>query len=900
MITVTINGKALEAQPGMTIMEVADRHGIYIPRLCYHKALSPIGACRICVVEVKPGPPRPVPACTTPVTDKMEVTTESERLTHYRRELLQLLLINHPLDCPICDKGGECELQNLTRHLKIQEQPYKAARLTPRYDSQSPLMERYPDRCVNCERCVRVCRDSVGAAALYFDNRGYRTAVTAGGAVMDCEFCGSCIAVCPVGAIIDKTFKYSARSWQLEKDTAICPYCGGGCHLVLNTKKGSLKRVTSSFDEPVNAGILCSRGRFGLNIVQEESRLKEPLLRKDGRLVPVSWNEALDFAADQLRRLRDQFGPKAFAGVGSPRATNESNYVFQKFCRAVLGTPHVDATTALDHQRMLKALVDVLGRPKVTYANEKESLPRVIRGVSGFQLALGTYDDLEKADTVLVIGSDVKKEMPPLVWRVNAAQKEKRLQELLIVSSRRTRFRSAAQWNAFCRPGSAGFVVLGILKSLFEKNDPRLRGFGDFRREEVLRKRLDATDWSLVEEASGLHRNDLDHVAQKLMDAERPALIVGYDLGGLADGYGAMCYVADLLLVLGKKLRLHLTSEKANTQGCSDMGVSPFWLPGYVPFHEAERIEELWGRSIPKETGFTLDQILRAVAEGGPEAHKGLLLMGTNLLGTHYSRSLVEKALEKAAFVMSQEVFLNETAARAHVVFPAKTAVESEGTITSGELRVQKQRARSFVDGPWDDWKILQELSRRFGVDLGYGSVQDVFQEMCALFPHYDQYPFPEIPREGYWWNRMYRAKYGSAGWRRVLDPTLGAVIPWLEFPPQASEAYPMLLMVSRSLFQSGTYGRYGTGPKTLEPQGGVWLSSEDARALGVEDGDTVVLATPHGTLEAQVGFDRRVPQGVVQAGTHFENLPLNRITDGSLLTPVRVERLSSSKTVRQ
>ncbi|MGQ9668691.1 MAG: molybdopterin-dependent oxidoreductase [Desulfosoma sp.] len=894
MITVTINGKALEAQPGMTIMDVADRHGIYIPRLCYHKALSPIGACRICVVEVKPGPPRPVPACTTPVTDKMEVTTESERLAHYRRELLQLLLINHPLDCPICDKGGECELQNLTQYLKIQDQPYTAARLTPRYDSQSPLIERYPDRCVNCERCVRVCRDRVGAAALYFDNRGYRTAVTAGGAVMDCEFCGSCIAVCPVGAIIDKTFKYSARAWQLDKDMAVCPYCGGGCRLVLNTKKGRLKRVTSSFEKSVNAGILCSRGRFGLNIVQEETRLKEPLLRKGGRLVAVSWNEALDYAAEQLRHLRAQFGPKAFAGIGSPRASNESNYVFQKFCRAVLGTPHVDATTALDHQRMLKALVDVLGRPKVTYANGEESAPRIIRGVSGFQLALGTYDDLEKADTVLVVGSDVKKEMPTLVWRVNAAQKDKRLRNLLIISTRRTRFRSAAQWNAFCRPGSPGFVVLGILKSLLEQNDPRLRGLGDFRREEVLRKRLDATPWSLVEKATGLQRRDLAYAAQNLLDAERPSLIVGYDLAGLADGYGSMCYVADMLLVLGKKLRLHLTAEKANTQGCSDMGVSPFWLPGYVPLDGAEALEQFWGASIPKETGLPLDRLLHAAAEGGPDAPKALLLMGSNLLGTHYARPVVEKALENVAFVMSQEVFLNETAARAHVVFPVKTAVESEGTWTSGELRVQRQRARAFVDGPWDDWKIHQEISRRLGMDFGYASAADVFREICAVFPHYDQYPFSEIPEEGYWWNRMYRAKYGSASWRRVLDPTLGAVIPWLEFPPQPSDSYPLLLLVSRSLFQSGTYGRYGTGARTLEPEGGVWLCPTDAEKLGIHDGDTVLLSTPHGTMEAPVGIDRRVPQGVVQAATHYENLPLGRLTDGGLLTPVRVENLSS------
>ncbi len=292
------------------------------------------------------------------------------------------------------------------------------------------------------------------------------------------------------------------------------------------------------------------------------------------------------------------------------------------------------------------------------------------------------------------------------------------------------------------------------------------------------------------------------------------------------------------------------------------MGVSPFWLPGYIPFDEAHVVEKLWGRPFPKEAGLPLGRILQAAADGGPEAHKALLLVGTDLLGTHYPRSVVERALQNVDFLLCQEVFLNETAARAHVVFPAKTAVESQGTLTSGELRVQKQKARSFVDGPWDDWKIVQELARRLGVDMGYACAEDIFKEICTLFPHYDQYAFSQIPHEGFWWNRMYRAKYGSAGWRRVLDPALEAVIPWLELPAQPSEAFPLLLFVSRSLFQSGTYGRYGIGARTLEPQGGVWMSPEDAEKLGMGEGQPVVLTTAYGTLEAQVGIDRRVLKG--------------------------------------
>jgi formate dehydrogenase alpha subunit len=894
MITVTINGKAYQAQPGMTVMEVADANGIRIPRLCYHKALSPIGACRICVVEVKPGPPRPVPACTTPVADKMEVVTESESLTHYRRELLQLLLINHPLDCPICDKGGECELQNLTRELKISDQPYQAVKLTPQYDSQSPLIERYPDRCVNCERCVRTCRDWVGAAALYFDNRGYRTAVTAGGKVMDCEFCGSCIGVCPTGAIIDKTFKYSARAWQLRKQVVVCPYCGGGCHLVLETKKGRLKRVTASFDEPVNGGIICSRGRFSLDIVQHEERLTQPLVRKDGVLTPVGWEDALDYAASKIREIRSRYGPKALAGIGSARTTNESNYTFQKFCRAVLGTPHVDSTSALDHQKMLRALVHVLGRPRVAWAEGEGASHRAIREVSGFQVALGTLDDLDRADTVLVVGSDVKKETPPLVWRINQAQKRKSLRELLIVSSRHTRFRSSARWSGTCRPGSSGFVVLGILKALFETGGERLRGLGDFRREEVLRRRLDATRWDLVQDATGLDRDRMVFLAERLLEAQRPSLVVGYDLAGLQDGYDAACYVADLLLVLGKKLKVHLTAEKANTQGCSDMGVSPYWLPGYAPLEEADRFEAVWKAEVSREPGLPLPSMLAAAAGEGPEPLQGLLILGTDLFGTTLKADAVERALDRVPFLMCQEAFLNRTAAKAHVVFPARLAVETEGTVTSAELRVQRQNGTPFQAGPLADWEILGELSRRLDRPLEPASASGIFSEIRRVFPHYDQYALQDIPADGFWWNRLYRTKYGSTGWRRVLDPSLKAVIPWLELPPRPSEERPFLLLVSRSLFQSGTLSRHGLGARTLEPGGRMWLHPEDAAALQVEDGDEVRVESPSGAVSGPAGLDRRVPRRTVQAALHFEDLPVNRLTDGGILCPVRVARTAA------
>ncbi|QCQ20923.1 molybdopterin-dependent oxidoreductase [Desulfoglaeba alkanexedens] len=890
MIYLKIDGKEIHAEPGMTILQAADANGIYIPRLCYHKALSPIGSCRLCVVEVKPGPPRPVPSCTTPVADNMEVTTRSERLDRYRREVLQLLLINHPLDCPICDKGGECELQNMVRELKISEQPYQAVKLVPKYDNLSPLIERYPDRCVNCERCVRVCRDWVGAAALYFDNRGYRTTVTAGGPVMDCEFCGSCIAVCPVGAIVDKTFKYSARAWELEKEPAVCPYCGGGCHLFLNTKHGKLKRVTSSFDEPVNGGIICSRGRFSLNILEHPERLTRPMLRKDGSLQPVSWEEAFDFVAGRLREIREKHGPEAIGGVGSPRATNESNYVFQKFMRLVVESPNVDATPSLDHQKILRAFVEVMGRPRVQRTEAGGPEPGRIREVSGFQLAVGSYEDLRRADTVVVLGADVKKEMPPYAWHINQAQKHRTLKNLVIVSSRGTRMRSAAQWNGYCRPGSYGLVVVGLLKVLFEEGGLSTHEYGEFLGGRNLEAGLARLSWAEVEAHTGMSRDELSVVAHALKEAERPSLIIGCDLAGLREGYETGCYVADLLLFLGRKLKVHLVSEKANHQGCSDMGVSPYWLPGYRPFDKADAVAEVWGKRPPAGPGLTLMEMIGAAAGESGRSLRALLVMGTNLLATLPNRRRTQKALENLDLLVCQEVFLNETAAMADCVFPALTSVETGGTVTNTEFRVQRQLGRAFVEGPRADWEILQEIGARLGTPMAYGGPEEILEEIQRLFPHYEQYPLKEMPREGFLWNQLHRAKYGSTTWKRKLDPTLEMAAPDLPPHVRPSEDRPFLLFLGKSLFQSGTLTRYGLGATELEAEGRFLFHPEDARELGLQEGDRVVVHAAAESLEGPVGIDKRMARGSVGASLHFADLPVQLLTEDGNLCPVRIE----------
>ena len=300
MVNLTIDGRAVQAKKGSTILDVARENGIFIPTLCYHQALHPIGSCRICVVEVKPGPPRPLPACATYVNEGMEVTTTSPKLEAIRDELMKLVLINHAVECPICDKGGECELQNLTHALGIKKVDLEAVKLSPRFDYESIFVERHQDRCVTCGRCVRICKERVGAWSWNFVHRGYFTQLSSGELPLNCEFCGSCIDICPVGALINKQWKYRARAWEVDKTEIACPFCGGGCTYHLHTKDGQILRARNE-----DSVLLCGRGRFGWPVVESPDRLKTPLIKENDKFREASWEEALDLVGATLRANPD-------------------------------------------------------------------------------------------------------------------------------------------------------------------------------------------------------------------------------------------------------------------------------------------------------------------------------------------------------------------------------------------------------------------------------------------------------------------------------------------------------------------------------------------------------------------------------------------------------------------
>jgi predicted molibdopterin-dependent oxidoreductase YjgC len=340
MVNLTINNKQINVPEGTTILEAAGTAGIKIPTLCFHKRLNPIGSCRMCVVDIE-GCSEPMASCTTPVTKDIIVTTDSDRLLRIRQESLKLILVNHPLDCPICDKGGECQLQDLVYEFGIQKVSYKTNGVLRNTDYATPLIRHWAQRCIMCLRCVSACREIKGLGAIDVIDNGYDSQISPVNKDK-CESCGECLSVCPTGAITENLSRYKGRPWMVNRVKTTCTYCGCGCQLELNVMDNRVIAVTTTEDRGTNKGSLCVKGRFGYEFIGSDQRLQTPLIKENGEFRKASWDEALTLVADRFSKIKKESGPDAIAALSSARCTNEENYLFQKFMRAVIGTNNVD------------------------------------------------------------------------------------------------------------------------------------------------------------------------------------------------------------------------------------------------------------------------------------------------------------------------------------------------------------------------------------------------------------------------------------------------------------------------------------------------------------------------------------------------------------------------------
>jgi NADH-quinone oxidoreductase subunit G len=850
MVSVTIDGQTLEVDAGSTILQAARRLGIDVPTFCYLKRLPVLASCRMCLVEID-GQRRLQPSCATAVTDGMVVRTNTPQVAETRSSMLDMLLANHPLDCPICDKGGECELQNMVMAYGPRESRFRdEKRVFHSEDIRlSPVIIMNVNRCIQCQRCVRMCEEVVGAVALGTVEKGMDTAVTGfEGSLASCDQCGNCVEVCPVGALMSFPYRYKARPWDLVETDTVCPHCGTGCELTVGTRKGEFMRVRSKWDQGVNRETLCARGRFGLDFVKSSDRIKQPLVRRDGALVAVSWEEAGDY----LRRRLSAVEGKATAGLASARLSNEVLYQFQKLMRTVLRTNNIDCSS-------------------------RWSTPfDILAPLIGAFYSRAQLDDVIGNDCVLVVGGNITEENPVSEYLIRGrARREKTT--LLMLSARPSRLDADARVVVRAPPGGEAISLSAVVASLAAAAGQTLQG-------EVIAD----SDATIGGEAASVGSNTTYHLATALSQAGSTTVLVSIDLLRSPQARATLQQLGNLLQMLrllGKGVAMQFLFDRANQLGAWDMGVLPAALPGLRPVaDDAARaaLARAWDAEIPAEPGADIDTMLERCVGGRTGV---LYVVGSDPLVSYPDRDYVIKALRAADLLIVQDAFLTDTAGMAEVVLPAASYGEESGTYTNNEGRIQG--VRKFREPAFEartNLAIFDFVATLCGKALKPSTQGEIFEEIARLVPAYQG---------------LAPAGLGADG---SFTSTASAPMPGKSFgrPPSCpTAAGGLLLITGNCLFHNGYLSERSEILNTIADEPYVEMSSEDAEQLGLLNLDQVIVRSAQGKLSAKLRINKAFPKGVVFIPENYRALRLNSLMRrGEYPCPVSVYEAPMEKEI--
>ena len=892
-ITITLDGIEVSGYPGMTILDLARESGVNIPTLCHEPYLNPTGACRLCLVEDERSRAL-LAACVAPIASGLVINTRSPRVIERRKTIIKLMLASHPDSCLVCDKGNRCQLRKIAADMGIGLVEFQRIPQWSAIEEVNPFIERDLSKCILCAKCIRVDQELVVEGAIDYIHRG---SVSKPATLNDmplekseCTFCGTCVALCPTGALMEKERTYTGTT-ATTVDT-VCPFCGCGCSICLEVKDNRLVRVRPSAQSPVNHHALCVRGSYGYDFVHSPDRLRTPLVKVNGSFQPLSWEQALDRVAAEFTRIKEEHGPDSLAILGASKCTNEENYLLQRLARGVLGTNNIDNGSRVYSSPSRVALGWTIGVPGTT----------------------SSIEELEQSKVIVVIGADPVTSAPAVGYAIKRAVKYQGA-KLVLVDPRQTKLATFAHLWLRPRVGTDVALLNGWAKVII---DERL-----FDEEFVTRKTdnftelersLEAYTPGQVEEVTGVLRRDVQLAARLLAEAERASIVYGNGITQHSTGTAGVMALANIAMLTGNVGHrgggIFALQRENNAQGACDMGSLPDFLPGYQSIDDAQsrkNFEEHWGVRLPTNTGLTAPEIME---QAGARKVKGMLIVGENPVSSFPRPSWVRNALTSLEFLVVADIFPTETVKLAAVVLPAASFAEKEGTFTNFEGRVQ--RVRKAIEPLGDslpDWEIILRLADRMRHPMPYSSPQQVMDEIERIVPFYQHLAYSDFEEEDLKWADL---EGSSLGTRRLYQGPFpsgfGRFSP-VDYTPSTNvsgDRYPLTLLTGSILyhFGSGSRSLRASRLKKFSPRAWVEISGAEADHLGFSDGEVVKVVSSVGEVTAPLRVTETLPAGMLFMPMSFPESPVNELFDIALdlraKTPalkacaVRLERISN------
>lgn len=833
MITINIDGRQIRLTEQVTILEAARSAGIRIPTLCHHDLLKPFGGCRLCLVEVE-NFPKLQTSCTLKATDGMVVHTHTKDVLDARRAILEFLLINHPLECPVCDKAGICDLQDWAMMCGPTLGRFRERKREMTENLSDPLIVRNTRRCIACTRCVRMCEEVQKAHAISMVKRSGRTAVEPfSGGVFDCEYCGNCISVCPVGALTSRTERFTFRPWMVEKEIdTVCSFCGVGCTLTLKVRGNSIVGVSPGKKKEVNNLLLCNRGMHGSDYVSGPERIRTPLVRQNGQLASVTWDEALLRAASGLKEIKEKYGGNAIAGIVSCRCTNEDHFVFRELFRDVLQSDNIDTTSGLYYAYARTLFEKLIGADATTHQ----------------------LDAISSADGIIVLGGDPTSINPVFGLKIRDVA-HKGIPVATVGHMPGFKFLQTIRIAA--RPDTETSFLYELVSLMLRGRHPENINPSILPvLEEIRRSKPDSP-----REAAENHREALD-LAVRALSGSNPSIVVGPDIVRRREGHTNLLLIACLSALTGGKI--HLITDLPNEAGAFIFG-GDFTQTGAAGNRKLGIME-----------------IFDAAASQGIKA---LYIMGENVLLSLPDTGRLKKALSMLELVIVQDSFFTETAELAHVVLPSLSWAERDGTYTNMEGRTQRLRKALDASGR-EDWKIVAGVSRRLGHEMNYNEEKDIFSNMASIASCYRDLSFGNLGSSG---RGRDSVRHESGDTQEAIEFSFstkaagrpirnGTILAAMEYPLRGWGNMEKRSAALRSI-ASRPYARIGTGL---------------ASTLSLCEGDRVALSSNTGEIEVEAAIDNGVPAETVMVPIflmpELMEWKMNPVTKTPMLDTTEVE----------